>query len=582
MYMENKTPSAFRKVFGLLGKHKVSFVTALLLCAAMEPVYQIGYTFAYKYIVNGIEFKDASLLINSVIALLLIVAVYNIIQPVTAYYYEREVYKPTISIERDLLRNVLQLPLSFFTKTHSGNILSRVTNDLNSVSQFFKEHCYDLAYQIILGIGALISFILLDIRFLPMAIAFGLMSLFVNNRFKERFYRLNQRLEIQYSKTNELINDLIAGLPIIKVFRSETMFQKRYERSYQDVTGTSDRLNKIRIKKSAIDTLISSLSFFTFLALGILFYQQKSLTLGDVSAILVLQGNVVSFFVNLGNYINNYKSSLAGAERIFEFMDMEKEDNTQRVGDVPQGSHESREGIVFDHVYFRYGEENQTLRDITIHLKKNTFTAIAGMSGGGKTTLLKLLLKFYQPEQGSIRLFGKDITELGVDELRSMVAYIEQTPVLFYDTIYRNICCGLENVPLEEVVQAARQAGAHEFISELPEQYDTVIGPKGMQLSGGQQQRIAIARAIIKHAPMVIFDEPTSALDYESEATILSYIKNYAKDHIVLLVAHRMTNILQADYIYMVEEGAVVEEGTYAQLMESKGQLYELHKAAKK
>ena len=165
--MEKKTPSAFRKVFNLLGKNKASFATALLLCSATEPLYQIGFTFSYKYIVNGIEFKNVSMLINSATALIAIVVIYNIIQPITAYYYEREVYKPTISVERNLLRSVMQMPLSFFTKTHSGNILSRVTNDLGTVSQFFKEHCYDIANQIILGIGALISLILLDVRFLP-------------------------------------------------------------------------------------------------------------------------------------------------------------------------------------------------------------------------------------------------------------------------------------------------------------------------------------------------------------------------------------------------------------------------------
>lgn len=582
MDMEKKTPSAFRKVFNLLGKNKASFATALLLCSATEPIYQIGFTFGYKYIINGIEFKNASMLINSVIALIAVVVVYNIIQPISGYYYEREVYKPTISIERDLLRSVMQMPLSFFTKTHSGNILSRVTNDLGSVSQFFKEHCYDIANQIILGIGALVSLILLDIRFLPIIVAFGLMSLFINNRFKNRFYRLNQQLQIRMSKTNELINDLVVGLPIIKVFRAEKAFQKKYQHGYQDVTDTNNTLNKTSIKKNAVDTLISSMSFFTILALGVLFYHQKSLTLGDLSAILALQGSVVGFFVNLGNYINNYKSSLAGAQRIFEFLDMEKEDNTPRLRDVRRLSGDSAEGIVFDHVYFQYDKEKQTLQDVTMNFNKNTFTAIAGMSGGGKTTLLKLLLKFYPPEQGNIRLFGRDITEFGADELRSMVAYIEQTPVLLHDTIYRNICCGLDNVPMDEVINAARQAGAHEFIAELPEQYDTVIGPKGMQLSGGQMQRIAIARAIIKKAPVVIFDEPTSALDYESEATIISYIKSYSQNHIVLLVAHRMTNIIQADYIYVLEEGTVAEEGTYKQLMESKGRLYELHKAAKK
>lgn len=581
MDMKKKTPSAFQKVFNLLGKNKASFTTALLLCAATEPLYQIGFTFSYKYIVNGIEFKNVSILINSVIALLAIVVVYNIIQPITGYYYEREVYKPTISIERNLLRSVMQMPYSFFIKTHSGDILSRVTNDLESVSQFFKEHCYDIANQIILGIGALISLILLDIRFLPVIVAFGLISLFINNRFKELFYRLNQRLQIQMSKTNELINDLVDGLPIIKVFRAEKSFQKKFQRGYQEVTDTNDTLNKTVVKKNTIDTLISSMSFFTILALGVLFYHQKSLTLGDLSAILGLQGSAVSFFVNLGNYINHYKSSLAGAQRIFEFLDMEKEDNTPRLGDVRRLSGDSDEGIVFDHVYFQYDKEKQTLQDVTMNFNKNTFTAVVGMSGGGKTTLLKLLLKFYLPDQGAIRLFGRDITEFGADELRSMVAYIEQTPVLLHDTIYRNICCGLDNVPMEEVINAARQAGAHEFIAELPEQYDTVVGPKGIQLSGGQQQRIAIARAIIKNAPVVIFDEPTSALDYESEATIISYIKHYSKNHIVLLVAHRMTNIIQADYVYVLEEGCIAEEGTYTQLMESKGRLYELHKGAK-
>lgn len=581
MYMENKNTSAFKKVFNLLGKHKVSFSLAVIACATMEPLYQIGYTFAYKYIVNSIEFKNVSMLIISIIALIAIVVVYNVIQPITGYYYEREVYKPTIFIERNLLRNVLQLPISFFSKTHSSNILSRVTNDLDSVSQFFKDHCYDIAYQIILGIGAFISLILLDIRFLPITIVFGLMSLVINNRFKDRFYQLNQKLQIQFSKTNELINDLIVGLPIIKIFRSEKIFQRKYENGYQNVTDTSDTLNKTKIKKHTIDTLISSASFFTILILGILFYHQKSITLGDLSAVLALQGSVVGFFVDLSIYINNYKSSLAGAQRIFEFLEMEKEDNTHNLGDVRHLDEVSGEGIVFDHVYFRYDDEIQTLKDVSMDFPQNTFTAIAGMSGGGKTTLFKLLMKFYKPDQGSIHLFGKDIAEFGVDELRSMVAYIEQTPVLLHDTIYRNICCGMENVSMEEVVQAARQAGAHEFISELPEQYNTIIGPKGTQLSGGQQQRIAIARAIIKNAPIVIFDEPTSALDYESEAKIISYIKSYSKNHIVLLVAHRMTNIVGADYIYVVENGTVTEAGTYAQLIESKGRLFELYKASK-
>lgn len=385
--MEKKTPSAFRKVFNLLGKNKASFATALLLCSATEPLYQIGFTFSYKYIVNGIEFKNVSMLINSATALIAIVVVYNIIQPITAYYYEREVYKPTISVERNLLRSVMQMPLSFFTKTHSGNILSRVTNDLGSVSQFFKEHCYDIANQIILGIGALISLILLDVRFLPIIVAFGLISLFINNRFKGLFYRLNQRLQIQISKTNELINDLVDGLPIIKVFRAEKSFQKKFQRGYQDVTDTNDAINKTIVKKNTIDTLISSMSFFTILALGVLFYHQKSLTLGDLSAILGLQGSVVNFFVNLGNYINNYKSSLAGAQRIFEFLDMEKEDNTPHLDDVRRLSGDSDEGIVFDHVYFRYDKEKQILQDVTMKFNKNTFTAIAGMSGGGKTTL---------------------------------------------------------------------------------------------------------------------------------------------------------------------------------------------------
>lgn len=566
---------SFRRVFGLLGKHKASFSIAVLICATMEPAYQIGYSFAYKYIVNSIEFKNIALLINSVSALLMIIVIFNIVQPITGYYFEREVYKPTIAIERSLLKNIMMLPMSFFTKAHSADILSRITNDLGTVSSFFKENCYDVASQFVLGIGSFVSFAMLDIRLLPVSIIFGLLSLFMNTRFKERFLQLNQKLQEQIGKTNEIISDLVGGLPIVKLFCSEKAFQDKYEYAYLKVVHCNDILNRTTIKKNTIDSLISAFSFFVTLVVGMAFYLQNTLTLGDLSALLIIQGNVVNLFVNLGVYINHYKGSLAGAQRIFEFLDMEAEDRSY-YNPIMERTCSSEEGIVLEHVNFRYDAEKQTLQDINMHFDWNALTAIVGMSGSGKTTLLKLLLKFYQPDQGSIRFFGRDIKGLGVNELRSMIAYIEQTPALFYDTIYQNICCGLDGVPLEEVIQAAQKAGAHKFISELPEQYNTIIGPKGIQLSGGQLQRIAIARAIVKNSPIIILDEPTSALDHEAESTILSFIKSNLQDHIFILVAHRMTNIVGADYIYFIEEGKIIEEGSYSQLVERRGKLFHL------
>ena len=567
-----------RSLFSLLENHKMRYILAILICAMIDPLYRIGYAFVSQWMFNAIEFQNVGLFVRGLLSMGGIVLIYVVAQPITAYYYETEVYKPVITIERSILSNVMQLPMSFYGKTHTSGIFSRITNDLEVLSAFFKEYTYDIAFQVIYGIGAFISLLVLDARFLIPLLALGVLSLFSGRLFGKRFFMLSQKVQQAVSRSNEQMSDLLSGLRIIKVFKAEKYFIKRYRSQMSTISSIKKDQNQYTVRKNAVDSVIKLLGFFVVFVMAVYFYLQNTITLGTIVAILSLQSGVVNYFVEMSECIKNYNEAMAGAMRIFDLIDLERENDIPMVFDAKQAALQAEYAAQFDHVSFSYEQANvPAVNDISMAFRKNTVTAVVGESGSGKSTLLSLLLKFYVPEHGSVKVLDTDIAGLGVSQLRDLIAYVQQTPVMLNETIGENIRFGKQTASEEEMVAAAKKAGIHDFIWGLPEQYDTMIGPDGAELSGGEAQRVVIARAFLKDAPILILDEPTSALDYKSEKIIESSLRSLCAGRAVIVVAHRLYTIKNADYVYVMDGGRVIEEGTYEGLLLRKNKLYSLH-----
>jgi ATP-binding cassette subfamily B protein len=312
------------------------------------------------------------------------------------------------------------------------------------------------------------------------------------------------------------------------------------------------------------------MSFLGISAIGMVMIINNMLTFGKLMAIIQMLNGLMWMFNSLGGFLTQLQGSLAGIDRIFEILDIEEEVSVVSNNLVNVDMDDHHRIIEFENIEFAY-EETNVLNSVNIEVGKNEVTAIVGSSGGGKSTLFKLLLKFYNLKEGCIKVFGKDINTFSLEELRSLIAYVPQDNYLFSGTIADNIAYGKDNATFEQVMEAAKAANAHDFIMALPSGYETEVGERGAHLSGGQRQRIAIARAILKNAPILLLDEATSSLDSESENAVQKALDILMKGRSTMVVAHRLSTIQHADKILVLDNGSIPEVGNHETLLNMNG-----------
>ena len=562
----------FLRVLNLLGKRKWGYIAATIICAAIEPFYQIGFAFANKFIFNSVEYQNSAMLFRGFSLIAIIFLVYCIVQPIAAYYYEGKMYYPIIDIHLKLMSNIIKLPSSFFDKTHSGNIMSRLTSDLDRLSVFYKEYTYDVTTQTMLGIGSLISLIILDIRFVPIVVLLGIITIFLNRIFGNKLYILSKKIQEHTGKSNEWFSDMLSGLRTIKVFGMEKKILNSFKKEYDDVTKNSIALNDLNGKKDSMNFLLSALSFVGILAVGVIMINYKLTDIGTVMAVIVLQGGVTSLFINIRGYINNFQSSLAGAERIFELIDKTKEKSGINHIDFAN----TNAGINLLNISFEYNDNECVFDGLNLTFDKGLVSALVGESGSGKSTIFKLLLGLYKQHSGEILIFGNNLSDCRLDEIRSIIGYVPQTPYIFNDTIYENIRYGRLDATEEEIINAGKAANAHDFIQNTSGGYRSYIGEGGIRLSGGQCQRIELARIFLKNSPIILLDEATSSLDSKSESVIQEALHRLFKERTVIVIAHRLSTIENADRIYVLDKGTIAESGPHNELLNKKGAYYNM------
>ena len=479
-------------------------------------------------------------------------------------------------IRNDVYSKLLVLPLSFYSKNKKGDLMSRTTTDVQEV-EFSIMNYLEMIFRDPITIIAYLAFMIsmswkLTIFVLVILPLTGIVIGWIGKSLRKQ----SNEVQVSFAGLMSLIEETISGLRIIKGFNAIPYFEKKFHSDNASYRKKLVSVYRRRDSASPLSEFLSSIVIVVVLWFGgqMVLEPNSSLKAADFITYIVVFSQIIPPAKSLTQSYYNIQKGIASADRIFAILDADEE-----IVEKPDAINvkEFKKEILFDHVYFKY-EHHWVLKDIVLSIPKGKTVAIVGESGGGKSTLVDLLPRFYDVTKGRILLDGQDIRNFEIDSLRRLMGIVSQESVLFNDTVFNNIAFGINNVTKEQVETAAKIANAHDFIEKMENGYQTNIGDRGVKLSGGQKQRISIARAVLANPDILILDEATSALDTESEKLVQDALSRIMKNRTTLVIAHRLSTIQNADEIVVFQKGKIVERGTHDSLMKENGLYYRLQK----
>lgn len=527
---------------------------------------------AYWYINHSIDMYGAS----HVLLMLCLFMILMTALKTACYFGSSAVMVPIRTgvvkdLRMELYRKILSLPLGFFSEEKKGDIIARISGDVQEVESSITGSIEMLIKNPILVLFYFCALLLISWQLTLFTLVFAPLMIWVMGVVGKNLKKKSLEAQQLWSDVMAQVEETLGGLRVVKAFIAEKKMAGRFD----GVTDAMRRkLNRVTIRQSLAHPMSEFLG--TVMIMVVLWFGGSYILSGSSPVDAPI---FIYFMVMLYSIINPVKDfskavyaipkGLASMERINKILDA-RNDITEP--DRPLELKRFEQGIAFDHVTFRYPDGARTvLDDISLEIPKGKTIAIVGASGAGKTTLVDLIPRFYDPESGAIRIDGKDIRDVRIAELRSLIGNVNQDPILFNDTIFNNIAFGVENATKEQVVEAAKIANAHDFILEKENGYDFNIGDRGVKLSGGQRQRISIARAILKNPPILILDEATASLDTESEKIVQEALYRLMSSRTTIAIAHRLSTIRNADEIVVLDEGRIVERGRHEELLALNG-----------
>ncbi len=479
-------------------------------------------------------------------------------------------------MRREMFIKLQRLPFSYFDEHETGKIMSRMTNDLQQVSEL-AHHGPENFF--ICGITIILSFIYLltiDYRFALWILAAIPFLFFVSLFFRKRLNRANMENRKSLANINARLESSITGIRVTKAFTNSKKELEKFEESNSDFVKSKGKMYKAMGQFGSSTAFLTDLFNFIIIVAGGLIVAPSKDTASYVTFVVS-----VSMFITplttLINFVEQFEEGVTGFQRFVEIIDEKEEETDKDAKDV--GKLEGK--ITFDHVTFNYDvkqTEDNVLDDISFEIEKGKTVALVGASGGGKTTICHLIPNFYHPSKGHVYIDDIDVNKMTFDSLRKNIGLVQQDVFLFNGTIKDNIRYGNYDATDEDIIKASKMANIHDYITSLEKGYDTIVGERGVKLSGGQKQRISIARVFLKNPSILILDEATSALDNVTESLIQKSLNDLAKGRTTLIVAHRLSTIKNADLIYVIEKGKIIEKGNHEELLNKNGEYASLYK----
>ena len=471
-------------------------------------------------------------------------------------------------LRNDLYNAVLRRSVAFFQKHTTGTLLSTLINDIEKV-QFamstvlseFLQQLFTLLFTIgvVILVGGKMAWVLL--LFVPIVISSA-------RRIGKRVRQTTRKGQDKLAEIQNILHETITGNRIVKAFGMELWEMNRFRRAARRLFRANLKSVSVQAISSPLMDALGSVGIAGLLLFGRTRIQNGGMTAGSFVTFLIAVFTLYDPVRKFALFYNSFQQALGASEDIFKFMDAQDDVREKRRAHVLKGFNK---GIAFEHVAFAYADDNgettEVLHDINLDVKPGEVIAFVGPSGAGKSSLVNLIPRFFDVSAGKITVDGYDLRDVTIASLREQIGKVTQETVLFNDTVRNNIAYGQPDVPLSKVEEAARMALAHDFIMKMPEGYNTKTGEKGVRLSGGERQRLAIARAILKNAPILILDEATSALDTESEQFVQAALANLMQGRTVFVIAHRLSTVRRATKIVVLERGRITETGTHDELM---------------
>jgi ATP-binding cassette subfamily B protein AbcA/BmrA len=512
-----------------------------------------------KNLIN--DFSVSSLNAERITLLVLAIIVQALASGFSIYLLNRIGQSVVAGIRDQLWKKLLVLPVSYFDDHPSGETVSRMTNDTTVVKGLISEHLSNFVTGIISIVGSMIVLFVLDWKMTLLMFTAIPLSVLILMPLGKKMHKISKGMQDETASFTAVLQQVLTEIRLVKASNAEAL-------EYQNGQKGIQKLFQFGLKEAKIQALIAPLMSFVMMALLVLILgyggmrvSSGALTAGALVAFIMYLFQIIMPMAQLASFFTQFQKATGATERIISILDsVEEEDAKQPVQNMSQS-------ISVDHLNYSYNNGEQVLKDISFNVEAGKVTAIVGPSGSGKTTLFSLFERFYKPQEGSISIGGTSINDFTLHSWRSQIGYVSQESPIVSGTIRDNICYGIDrDITDEELNQVAKMAYADQFISELPNGYDTEVGERGMKLSGGQRQRIAIARAFLRNPKILMLDEATSSLDSKSEKVVQQALNHLMKGRTTIVIAHRLSTVISSDQIIFLEKGKITGSGTHKEL----------------
>ncbi|MGM0436895.1 MAG: ABC transporter ATP-binding protein [Bacillota bacterium] len=484
-------------------------------------------------------------------------------------------YKAVRDIRNELYAKLQSLSLSFYSTHKTGEIISRVTNDVNKLQRAIVDSSISLVYKTLTFLGGIGYLFYLNAQLTLFLIVMLPAMTYILKRFNTKIRKVSRDVQMKIANVSDVLQETLSAIRVVKSFGREDY---EYER-FSEQNEANFRAKKKNAQYGAILTpsieFMASIAFTAILWYGGYQVLQGNMKPSELIAFFTMLLTISSPLKSLTNITATVQKALASAERIFEIIDIDKHIDDESEDIIKLDKVNGK--IEYNNIYFSYNHDEKVLKDINLTANPGEIVALVGPSGAGKTTMVDLIPRFYDPDSGNVTLDGHDLKEIDVDNLRSFIGIVPQETILFSGTLADNIAYGDLEADMDAIKEAAKAANAHNFIVEFQDGYQTTVGERGVGLSGGQKQRIAIARAILKNPRILILDEATSALDAESESLVQEALEKLMKNRTTFVIAHRLSTIKNSDKIIVLENGIIKDKGDHESLIDKGGLYSELY-----